>query len=125
MVDNIFLTSLAGVIVTALSSFVTWFFTRKKYNVEVNHNEIVNMKESLQFYKDLSESNQKTLTEILDKSEELTNSNIRLLMEVQNLKAQVGILLQVLHNELGEIDYSKYGIEVKDGVVTKKKISKK
>lgn len=126
MIDiGIIITGAVGTVTTIVSSWATWYFSRKKYNAEVDHDKINNMQESLQFYKDLSESNQKTLTEILEKSEELASTNIKLLIEVQNLKAQVGILLQIINSELGEIDFSKYGVEVSNGTITRKKISKR
>lgn len=125
MIDTgIIITGAVGIVTTIASSFVTWLFSRKKYNAEVSHDEIINMKESLEFYKDLSESNQRTLTEILNKSEELANANIKLLIEVQNLKVQVSTLLQVINVELGEVDFSKYGIEVENGTIIRKKVSK-
>ena len=124
MIDTgIIITGAVGIVTTIASSFVTWLFSRKKYNAEVSHDEIINMKESLEFYKDLSESNQRTLTEILNKSEELANANIKLLIEVQNLKMQVSTLLQVINVELGDVDFSKYGIDVEDGTITRKKMS--
>lgn len=126
MIDTgIIITGVVGLVTTITSSLITWLLSRKKYNVEVNHDEIVNMKESLEFYKDLSESNQRTLSEILDRSEELANTNIKLLIEVQNLKAQVGTLLQIINTELKDIDFSKYGIEIENGTITRKKVSKK
>lgn len=126
MIDTgIIITGAVGLVTTIVSSLVTWLLSRKKYNAEVNHDEIVNMKESLEFYKDLSESNQRTLTEILERSEELANTNIKLLIEVQNLKSQIGVLLQVINAELGDVDFSKYGIEVQNGTIVRKKISKK
>ncbi len=125
MIDTgIIITGAVGIVTTVVSSFATWLFSRKKYNAEVSHDEIINMKESLEFYKDLSESNQRTLTEILNKSEELANANIKLLVEVQNLKMQVSTLLQVINIELGDVDFSKYGIEVENGTIVRKKISK-
>lgn len=125
MIDTgIIITGAVGIVTTVVSSFATWLFSRKKYNAEVSHDEIINMKESLEFYKDLSESNQRTLTEILNKSEELANANIKLLIEVQNLKMQVSTLLQVINIELGDVDFSKYGIEVENGTIVRKKVSK-
>ena len=125
MIDTgIIITGAVGFVTTVVSSFATWLFSRKKYNAEVSHDEITNMKESLEFYKDLSESNQRTLTEILNKSEELANANIKLLIEVQNLKMQVSTLLQVINIELGDVDFSKYGIEVENGTIVRKKVSK-
>lgn len=126
MIDTgIIITGAVGLVTTFVSSFITWLFSRKKYNAEVNHDEITNMKESLEFYKALSESNQRTLSEILDKSEELANSNIKLLIEMQNLKIQIGILLQIIDTELGDVDLSKYGIKVENGTVIREEVSKK
>lgn len=126
MIDTgIIITGAVGLVSTIISSVVTWLLSRKKYNAEVNHDEIANMKESLDFYKELSESNQKTLVEILERSEALTTNNIKLLIEVQNLKTQVGLLLQVINTELGDIDFSKYGIQVENGTISRKKVSKK
>ena len=125
MIDTgIIITGAIGLVTTIVSSFTTWLLSRKKYNAEVSHDEIANMKESLDFYKDLSESNQRTLSEILEKSEELANTNIKLLLEIQNLKVQVGTLLQVINAELGDVDLSKYGIKIENGAVTRKKVSK-
>lgn len=126
MIDTgIIITGVVGLVTTIASSLITWLLSRKKYNAEVNHDEIVNMKESLEFYKDLSESNQRTLTEILERSEELANTNIKLLIEVQNLKTQIGVLLQVINSELGDVDFAKYGIEIENGTIIRKKASKK
>lgn len=122
---DVIITALIGVITSGATGFLTWLFSRKKYNAEVNHDEIINMKESLEFYKELSESNQRTLTEILDKSEELANTNIKLLIEMQNLKVQIGILLQIIDVELGDVDLSKYGVKVENGTIVREEISKK
>lgn len=124
MIDTgILITGAVGLVTTIVSSFTTWIFSRKKYNAEVSHDEIANMKESLEFYKTLSESNQRTLTEILTKSEDLANNNIKLLMEIQNLKIQNGILLQVIITELGDVDLSKYGIQIENGVIIRQEVS--
>ena len=126
MIDTgILITGAVGIVTTVVSGFATWLFSRKKYNAEVSHDEITNMKESLEFYKTLSESNQRTLTEILTKSEDLANNNIKLLMEIQNLKIQNGILLQVIITELGDVDLSKYGIQIENGVIIRQEVSEK
>lgn len=125
MIDTgVIITGAVGVVTTIASSFVTWIFSRRKYNAEVSHDEILNMKDSLTFYEELSKSNQKTLTNILEKSEELANTNIKLLIEIQNLKTQIGILLQVINTEIDDVDFSKYGIEVENGVIIRKKGNK-
>ena len=111
---EIIVTSVIGVICTALSSLVTWLFTRRKYNTEVEHNSIENMEGSLEFYERLSASNNKILSEVLKKSEELAKSNVELLIEVQNLRAQIGILTEVLKNEVDNLDFEKYGIKISE-----------
>ena len=123
--DPIILTTLCSIGSSVVSSVVSFFIAKKKYNVEVDHDAIKNMEESLAFYERLADSNQKILAEILTKSEELANSNIQLLLEVQNLKAQVGTLLQIINTELSDIDFSKYGIEVQNGTIIRKKTDKK
>jgi hypothetical protein len=123
--DPIILTALCSVGSSVVSSVVSFFVAKKKYNVEVDHVAIKNMEESLAFYERLADSNQKILAEILTKSEELANSNIQLLMEVQNLKVQVGTLLQIINTELSDVDFSKYGIEVQNGTIIRKKTDKK
>lgn len=123
--DPIILTTLCSIGSSVVSSVVSFFIAKKKYNVEVDHDAIKNMEESLAFYERLADSNQKILTEILTKSEELANSNIQLLIEVQNLKVQVGTLLQIINTELSDVDFSKYGIEVQNGTIIRKKTDKK
>ena len=46
---EILITGGIGFISTIISGWATWFFTRKKYNSEVDNNLIQNMKESLDF----------------------------------------------------------------------------
>ena len=117
---DLIVTSIIGVVCTGLSSFVTWLFTRKKYITEVEHNSIENMEGSLEFYERLTASSNKILAEVLEKSEKLAQSNVELLIEVQNLRAQIGILTEVLKNELDAVDFEKYGIKInEDGTLIK------
>lgn len=119
MMDGI-LAAIVGVICTAISSFVTWLFSRKKYNTEVNHNTIENMDNSLDFYNKLSESNTKVLETILERSERLAESNLNLIIEVQNLRAQVDMLVRILQSEVEHIDFEKYGMRLNpDGTLSK------
>jgi hypothetical protein len=71
-----------GVVSTFASGFTSWFFTRKKYNSEVNHNTIENMDDSLEFYKRLSDDNKARLDDLLIRNQELA-------LEVQELRRQV------------------------------------
>ena len=109
---DLVLTSIIGVVCTGLSSLITWLLTRKKYDSEVEHNNIENMGGSLEFYERLSDSNNRILQEILDKYEKVAQTNIELLLEVQNLNTQVRILTEVIKNEVDSVDFEKYGIVI-------------
>ena len=85
----------------------------------VDTDKISNMEASLSFYEKLTESNNKILTDILNKSEKLAESNVKLMIEVQDLKAQVDLLVTIIKTELGELNLEKYGIKIENGVVTK------
>lgn len=71
-----------GLLTTITSGWVSWFFARKKYNSEVDHNLIENMENSLEFYKKLSDDNSTRL-------KELTARNRELEVELQELRKQV------------------------------------
>lgn len=111
---SIIITPFVTVLCTALGSLVTWLLSRKKYKTEVEHNSIENMEGSLEFYEKLTASSNKILAEVLEKSEKLAQSNVELLIEVQNLRAQIGILTEVLKNELDAVDFEKYGIKINE-----------
>ena len=68
---DVIITGLIGFISTIVSGWVTWFFTRKKYNAEVDQTLVQNMKESLDFYKKLSDDNRDRLQEVLKRNDEL------------------------------------------------------
>lgn len=89
MIDyGVLITGGVGVVTTFISGFVSWFFTRRKYNTEVNSNEIANLKESLDFYKKIVEDNNKKLQFYIDLAE--TNRK-----EVYRLK---GVVYRLLNN---------------------------
>lgn len=117
---DLLLTSIIGVVCTGLSSLITWLFTRRKYNTEVDHNNIENMEGSLEFYEKLTASSNKILSEVLEKSEKLAQTNVKLLIEVQNLRAQIGILTEVIRNEVKGVDFEKYGLKFnEDGTISR------
>ena len=81
--------ALIGIFSTVLSSWTTWFLTRKKYNSEVDQNLIQNMKESLDFYKQLSDDNRSRLEEVLKRNDELENDVKNLRNQMFNLMSQI------------------------------------
>jgi len=82
---------LTGAIATFVSSFTTWFFTKRKYNTEVDANLITNMQESLEFYKTLADDNKARLEEVLRENAELRK-------EISDLRVQVDNLTSTLAN---------------------------
>ena len=81
--------ALIGIFSTILSSWTTLFLTRKKYNSEVDQNLIQNMKESLDFYKQLSDDNRSRLEEVLKRNDELENDVKNLRNQMFNLMSQI------------------------------------
>lgn len=80
---------IGGIISTFLSGFSSWFFTKKKYNAEVDKNLINNMQDSLEFYKALADDNKARLDEVLSENADLRK-------EVTDLREQVSRLTSAL-----------------------------
>lgn len=77
-----------GVVCTGLSSWFTFFLTKRKYNTEVESQQIQNMNEAFESYK-------KTMGENV----ELLNTKIKLLQEENNdLRSQIASLQKQLTN---------------------------
>lgn len=94
MFDNeVLITAGIGVITTIASGWVSYFFTRKKYNSEVDLNLIEKMQGSLDFYMKLSEDNKRILDETLNKLEESEKRNDALENEIRELRNQMFTLM--------------------------------
>jgi uncharacterized protein (DUF3084 family) len=96
---DVFATGLIGLFTTVISGWTSWIFARKKYNSEVDSQVIANMKESLDFYKQLSDDNKERLDQVLQQNKEILAQNAELIeqnkklqAEVEELKAQVKLL---------------------------------
>lgn len=62
---------ITNILAPIITGFATWLMARKKYNSEVDNTVIGNMKESLEFYKQLSDDNKERLAEVLRKNDQL------------------------------------------------------
>ena len=89
-------TGVVGLFTTIISGWTSWVFARKKYNSEVDSQVIANMKESLDFYKHLSDDNKERLDQVLTQNKEILAQNAELIAqnkllqaEVEELKAQI------------------------------------
>ncbi len=86
---EVLITGGIGILASIISSWTTWFYTRKKYNSEVDSQLILNMKESLEFYKALSDDNKDRLDEVLAQNKEILAQNDVLLKQNTELKVEV------------------------------------
>lgn len=94
MIDlGILITGGVGIITTVISGWTSWFFTRRKYNSEVDNNLIENMQQSLEFYKKLSDDNKNRLDEVLKRNAELEQ-------EIKDLRKQVFSLMNSICTDL-------------------------
>lgn len=87
--EETWITILSSAITAFATAFTTWFFTKRKYNAEVDNNVITNMQESLEFYKTLADDNKARLEDVLKENAELRK-------EIDELRKQVGDLTSTL-----------------------------
>jgi hypothetical protein len=87
--SGVLITAIIGVVTTFTSGWTAWFFARKKYNTEVDNNLIKNMKESLDFYKQLSDDNRQRLEVALKRSDSLEEEVKELRQQVMNLLTSI------------------------------------
>lgn len=73
---------ITNILAPVITGFASWLMAKKKYNSEVDSTVIANMKESLDFYKKLSDDNRERLSEVLQKNSQLEK-------EVSELKTQM------------------------------------
>ena len=102
---DIIITGCIGIISSVITGWTTWFFTRKKYNSEVDSNLIQNMKESLDFYRKLSDDNRARLEEVLKRNESLEQEVAELRKQMFSL---MGSLCLDLSCQLRKRDYNLF-----------------
>ncbi len=73
---------ITNILAPIITGFASWLMAKKKYYSEVDSTVIANMKESLEFYKQLSDDNRERLKEVLDKNDLLQK-------EISELKSQM------------------------------------
>ena len=116
MIDtSILITGGVGILSTIVSSWITWFITRKKYYSEVDNNLIQNMQESLDFYKKLSDDNRARLEEVLKRNEDLEGEVRELRTQLFNLMTSIctDLSCQIRRREFSTLDKVKQHEEIK------------
>lgn len=82
-------TTLVGTGSAAISSFITWLFSRRKENAEVDHTIIKGMQESLEFYEKLSDDTKQRLEESVKERNVMKEKIDKQGQEISELKTQV------------------------------------
>jgi len=96
-----------------ISPVISWKLAKKKYGAEVDNQVIDNMKESLEFYKRLSDDNKERLDRVLEE-------NVKLREQMADLRKQVVTLSMIVASygltEKSNISYgSKESIDKTEG----------
>lgn len=78
-----------NILAPIITGFATWLMAKKKYNSEVDNTVIGNMKESLEFYKQLSDDNRVRLAEVLKKNDQLEKEISELKTQMLNLMMNI------------------------------------
>lgn len=117
--------ALGGFITTMGGSFATWFFTRKKYNSEVDSQVIENMAKSLKFWEDESKANRERLNELLAETKELREENTKLQQDVNNLRDEVSSAMKTICYDFGCSHRIKTSVEAQKLVKNMKKAARK
>lgn len=97
---------ITNILAPVITGFATWLMAKKKYNSEVDNTVIGNMKESLDFYKQLSDDNRQRLSEVLKKNEQLEKEISDLRTQLLNLTLNICMDLtcknRILSNKVAE-----------------------
>lgn len=105
-----------NILAPIITGIATWLMAKKKYNAEVDNTVISNMKQSLEFYKALSDDNKARLEDIQAK-------NARLEQEISELKTKLVELSMSIcldlsckyraYNKSAKNEYTKKGKKAK------------
>ena len=120
LTNEVLITGILGIITSIISGWVSYFFTRKKYNSEVDLNLIEKMQGSLDFYTKLSEDNKRILDETLTKLEESEQRNNALEDEIRELRNQMFTLMTQICTDLSCSARKAYTDKDKKGIKAKK-----
>lgn len=95
------ISGLVGLFCTAVASVITFYLTKKKYNTEVEAQQIENMEKSFNAYKSMMEE---TVKGLKDRVETLQRENESLRNQINQMQAQ--LLNLMLGKKLGLGDFN-------------------
>lgn len=86
------------------SNGVTWFFTRRKYNSEVDNTLIDNMRESLEFYKSICDDNKARLDQLQAELEQFRTQVNNKQKEIDEKQKHIDEMQKRLDSKQGELE---------------------
>lgn len=90
--NNEIIIALIGIAATIVGSWASWFFTRKKYNSEVDNTVINNLQEVVNTYKVICDDLKKRLETALSSNATIAERNNKLEDEIRDLRKQLNEL---------------------------------
>ena len=78
-----------GLLTTIVSGWASWFFTRKKYDTEVDSNYIENLSKGLETYDTIIAHNKTEIEHLMRENEELRREIAELRKQVLNLTMNI------------------------------------
>lgn len=78
-----------GLLTTIISGWTSWFFARKKYNTEVDHNYIENLGKGLETYDAIISHNKEEIEYLMEENKELRKEIAELRNQVLNLTMNI------------------------------------
>ena len=97
------LIALIGIFSTIISGAVSWFFTRRKYNVEVRAGKISNKNSELDFYQRLADDNKLRLEQLLKENADLRELNSKLDSRCNRLEERINELNRDMFTVMSQI----------------------
>lgn len=85
-------TAIIGYVASIITAIGGFFIGKRKQHIEEDSSLIQNLQQSLDFYKKLSDDNQKRLDELLKKNQELENEVKELKIKVEKLIDRINLL---------------------------------
>lgn len=96
-----------GLITTIASGWTSWFFARKKYNSEVEHNYIDNLQEALKTYDSIIQHNKAEIENLMKRNDDLQMEVSELRKQMLTLTMNICLDLTCQRRVLENISYGK------------------
>lgn len=91
---------ITNIVAPIITGTITWLQAKKKYNVEVDSNLINNMKESLDFYKQVCDDQKERVQDLIKRNDESLQRQQKLEEEVADLRKQLNTVLLSICTDL-------------------------